>query len=89
MKYFDRGRITTNHTSELSFGFVLHRTNPVAWLGHHWQQSKGGTSMSSWQGLGFLAGMEELGGGLAFWCHLDGGGVNFKSSKGITSFRLA
>lgn len=42
--------------------------------------------MSPWQGLGFLAGMEELRGVLAFWCHLDGGGVNFKSSKGITSF---
>lgn len=45
--------------------------------------------MSPWKGLGFLAGMEELGGGLAFWCHPDGGGVNFESSKGITSFRLA
>lgn len=45
--------------------------------------------MSPWQGLGFLAGVEELGGALAFWCHPDGGSVNFKLSKGITSFRLA
>lgn len=56
-------------------GFVLHRTNLLAWLGHPWQKSKGGMSMSRWQGLGFLAGMEELAGGLAFWCHLDAGGV--------------
>lgn len=45
--------------------------------------------MSPWQGLGFLAGMEELGSDLAFWDHLDGGGVNFKLSKDITSFSLA